>query len=273
LPTTKDIILAGCGNMGYAMLEAWIVRGGVAPQNIHVVEPVEALRSRAAVTGANAYGNIDEIDPTLQPAVIVVAVKPQVIAATLEAYRRFAGSAVFVSVAAGVAIKTLETCLGPCAVMRAMPNTPASIGRGMTVTFANPRVGTAQAQRVEELLAATGEVIAVSSEHLVDVATAISGSGPAYLFHFLECLASAGQALGLDRETALTLARQTIRGAAEMAATREDDPEALRREVTSPNGTTAAALEVLMGQNALMALMRDAAAAAYNRAVELSRAN
>lgn len=266
-----NIVLAGCGNMGYAMLKGWLSRDGMTPDCIHVVEPVESLRVRAAETGVHVYESADAIDGSLKPEVVVLAVKPQVLTSVLPGYRRFVSSAVFVSIAAGVAVSTLEACLGGCAVIRAMPNTPASIGQGMTVTFANDTVDAEQAQLVQDLLSGMGKVLAVSSEQQVDAATAISGSGPAYIFYFIECLAKAGEAIGLDADQALLLARQTVHGAAAMAASRNDGPDILRREVTSPNGTTAAALEVLMGEGALMPLISEAVKAAYSRALELSK--
>ncbi|MFK0387061.1 pyrroline-5-carboxylate reductase [Agrobacterium sp. NPDC090273] len=268
-----NIVLAGCGNMGYAMLKGWLARDGMTPDCVHVVEPVEPLRKRAAETGARVYESADALEASLKPDVIFLAVKPQVMTAVLPAYRRFVGSSVFVSIAAGVGVRTLEASLGDCAVIRAMPNTPASIGHGMTVTFANDGVDEDQAQLVQGLLSGMGKVLAVSSEEQVDAATAISGSGPAYIFYFIECLAKAGEAVGLDADQALLLARQTVHGAAAMASSRNDGPDVLRREVTSPNGTTAAALDILMGEGAFMPLIGEAAKAAHDRAIELSKTN
>lgn len=153
-----------------------------------------------------------------------------------------------------------------------MPNTPASIGYGMTVTFANEYVTKQQGVLVRNLLSTMGEILAVSSETQIDAATAISGSGPAYVFHFIECLARAAETIGLTSQDALLLAKHTVSGAANMAAIRGDSPDRLRAEVTSPNGTTAAALNILMHEGALMQLVENAAKAAHNRAIELSLA-
>lgn len=268
-----DIVLVGCGNMGFALLEGWLERAGIPASRIHVVEPAEPLRGRAAARGATVYADASNLPEALQPRAVIVAVKPQIVGSMLAAYRRFSGAAVFVSIAAGVPISTFEATLGETAVVRAMPNMPASIGMGVIAAFGNTHIDDVRAAYVTDLLAAVGSVHWLAEERLVDAATAISGSGPAYLFHFIECLTDAGIAVGLPAETAHALAKQTVGGAAALAATSTFSPAELRQQVTSPNGTTAAALEVLMADSGLADLVKRAAVAAHRRALELAVAN
>jgi len=189
----------------------------------------------------------------------------------VPAYRRFVhANTTFLSVAAGTGIKVFEDILGAgTAVIRCMPNTPAAIGKGMMVTCSNAAVSADTAAFVAELLAASGEVATVDDESLMDAVTAVSGSGPAYVFHFIECLTEAGVAAGLPEETAKRLAMQTVYGAASLASDSADPPGRLREQVTSPNGTTAAALAVLMGDGRLKTLVGEAVEAARKRSVEL----
>ncbi|MCY1745586.1 pyrroline-5-carboxylate reductase [Ensifer sp. SL37] len=265
-----EIVLVGCGNMGFALLEGWVARFGIAADRIHVVEPVEALRRRATAAGAAAYADASDLPQALQPRAVIVAVKPQVIGSMLATYRRFSATAAFVSIAAGVPIATFEATLGAVPIVRAMPNMPASIGMGVIAAFANAHTGNVQMAYVSDLLAAVGNVHWLPEEQLINAATAISGSGPAYLFHFIECLTEAGVAVGLPVETAHALAKQTVDGASTLASASVFSPTELRQQVTSPNGTTAAALEVLMAEPSLAALVRGAAAAAHHRALELA---
>ncbi|WP_077967542.1 pyrroline-5-carboxylate reductase [Ensifer adhaerens] len=267
-----EIVLVGCGNMGFALLEGWVARSGIAADRIHVVEPAEALRRRVAAAGVEAYADASDLPRTLQPRAVIIAVKPQVIGSMLAAYRRFSATAAFVSIAAGVPIATFEATLGEVAIVRAMPNMPASIGMGVIAAFANAHTGNVQMAYVTDLLAAVGSVHWLPEEKLIDAATAISGSGPAYLFHFIECLTEAGIAVGLPAETAHALAKQTVDGASTLASVSVFSPTELRQQVTSPNGTTAAALDVLMAEPGLAALLKGAAAAAYRRALELAAA-
>ncbi|MCB1382219.1 MAG: pyrroline-5-carboxylate reductase [Notoacmeibacter sp.] len=267
------IIMAGCGNMGYAMLSAWLDSGKLAPGDCHVVEPSDALRARASGRGVHAHAGAGDIPQEFDADLVVLAVKPQVMASVVPEYQRFAdGGATFLSIAAGTKIAFLEDILGAeTPVIRCMPNTPAAIGRGMMVTVSNARVSSAMAGQVESLLAANGAVDTVDEEALMDPVTAVSGSGPAYVFHFIECLTAAGEAAGLPARTAALLARQTVLGAAELAASSSDTPARLREQVTSPNGTTAAALAVLMGEKRLEKLVGEAVEAARLRSVELGR--
>lgn len=266
------LVLVGCGNMGYAMLEGWLASGHLAPADTVVVEPADGLRERAAGLGVETHANADGIDERAAPQLVVFAVKPQIILDVVPAYARFAGSATFLSVAAGTPIAAFENTLGAeAAIMRCMPNTPAAIGKGMMVTVGNGKVSAKAETFIRQLLAANGRVASVDDEALMDAVTAVSGSGPAYVFHFIECLTAAGEAAGLPAETAKLLAMQTVHGAASLAAQSGTEPAELRKQVTSPNGTTAAALSVLMDGDRLKTLVTDAVEAARLRSIELGR--
>ncbi len=267
-----NFVLVGCGNMGFAMLKGWLDAGILKPDQVHVVEPTDALRERAATLGVHAFANASRLAGDLAPRVILVAVKPQVMGDVLPAYARFADKATFVSVAAGITIAFFEKHLGEkAAIVRTIPNTPAAIGKGMIVTFRNRNVTDNDAEFVDRLLKTSGAVAAVDDESLIDAVTAVSGSGPAYVFHFIECLTEAAVAAGLERETAQLLAMQTVYGAGALAAASLDSPTTLREQVTSPNGTTAAALKVLMGDDRLKNLLTEAVNAAHQRAIELGK--
>lgn len=263
------LLLVGCGKMGGAMLSGWLDRS--VADRVVVIEPgtasTTAFRGRPGVSihaDAAAIG-------TLEPAVVVFATKPQGMETVVPAYSRFAGPrTVFLSVAAGRTIGFFERHLGVVPVIRAMPNTPAQIGRGITVAFANRQVDTRQRAIAEALLAAVGEVGWVDDEALIDAVTAVSGSGPAYVFLLAECLAEAGAAAGLPRELATRLARATVSGAGELLHRSSDTAATLRQNVTSPGGTTAAALAVLMADDGLRPLLIKAVAEAARRSRELA---
>jgi pyrroline-5-carboxylate reductase len=258
--------------MGYAMLSGWLNSGKLASSETLVVEPNDDLRNRAARLGGIVAASTAELPADLSPEIVVIAVKPQVIREVVAGYTRFAGKSTFVSIAAGTGIATFTGILGAgTAVMRCMPNTPASIGKGMMVVFSNPEVAEKTRRFVNDLLSASGEVATIDDEGLMDAVTAVSGSGPAYIFHFIECLTAAAVKVGLPAETAKLLAMQTVYGAASLAAESKEDPAILRKQVTSPNGTTAAALEVLMGEDRLKNLVADAVEAARARSVELGK--
>ncbi len=266
------VLLVGCGNMGHAMLSGWLASGKLQPADVAVVEPHDALCARAAKAGAAAYGDVAELPPNLAPRLVVFAVKPQAIREVAAGYRRFAGAATFLSIAAGTPIATFEAVLGAgAAIVRCMPNMPAAIGKGMMVMTSNPNVTPEAEQLVGEILSASGEVARVDDERLMDAVTAVSGSGPAYVFHFIECLAAAGEKAGLPADTAKLLAMQTVFGAACLAKESGEAPSRLREQVTSPNGTTAAALGVLMGGDRLGGLVAEAVEAARLRSIELGR--
>lgn len=267
------LVLAGCGNMGYAMLSGWLKSGKLDPSEIFVVEPNADLRKRAEVLGCNGAADAEGIPADVQPMLVVIAVKPQVIRDVTAGYRRFGdGRATFVSIAAGTPVATFEEILGGRApIVRCMPNTPAAVGKGMMVVFANPLVGDDARGFVSDLLSASGQVATIDDEKLMDAVTAVSGSGPAYVFHFIEALTAAAEAAGLPPATAGLLAMQTVYGAASLAAESGERPGELRRQVTSPNGTTAAALAVLMGEDRLKNLLVEAVEAARLRSVELGK--
>jgi len=265
-PGDRPIVLVGCGKMGSALLAGWRERQAAA--SYVVVEPtmgapplpgVSMLTEAAALPGA------------LDPAAVVFAVKPQVLAEVAPPYRRFAGRAVFLSICAGKTLAFFARHLGAeAAVVRAMPNTPAAIGRGISVACANQKVTAPARELCDGLLAAVGEVAWVKDEALLDPVTAVSGSGPAYVFLLIECLAKAGLEAGLPAELAAQLALATVAGAGELARRSPEPPALLRENVTSPGGTTRAALDVLMGKGGLEALMISAVAAATRRSRELA---
>lgn len=263
-----SILLVGCGKMGGAMLGGWLDQGAV-PSSIMVVDP----NASGLPAGVRQASSLDELSADADPEVVVLAVKPQVMPDVLPPYARFAGGdTVFLSIAAGKPIAFFQSLLGDkAAVVRAMPNTPAAVGRGMTVLCAGPGVGEAQRNRCQTMVEGIGLTSWLDDESLMDAVTAVSGSGPAYVFHMVEAMAAAGEAMGLPPELAMTLARQTVSGAGEMMYRLPQDPAQLRRNVTSPGGTTAAALDVLMdGENGLPPLMRSAVEAATKRGRELA---
>ncbi|MEM7072998.1 MAG: pyrroline-5-carboxylate reductase [Pseudomonadota bacterium] len=269
-----SILLVGCGNMGFAMLKGWIDRN--PDQIIYVVEPEPSLRTRALQQGVHACSAPSELNPACQPGLVFFAVKPQLMAAIVPHYRRFAGhhtgrgQICFVSIAAGVTLAQIGAHLPEVTpIVRVMPNTPAAIGHGMMVACAGHDVEDASRMRIDALLQACGQTAWVDDETLLDAVTAISGSGPAYLFHFIECLVQAGRKLGLDQRLATQLAVQTVYGSAALAQ-QKGEPSKLREQVTSPGGTTEAALSVLMGDEArCLNLIEQATCAAFNRSREL----
>jgi pyrroline-5-carboxylate reductase len=262
------ILLVGAGKMGSAMLDGWLALG-LSPRNVAVLEPqptpeVTALAARGLRLNpsAEAAGEV---------AAVVVAIKPQVAPEVMPALAPFVGAAtVVVSIMAGRTLKFLAEALPGAALVRAMPNTPAAIGRGITVAVGNARVSDAQRALVDALLSAVGAVEWVADEALMDAVTALSGSGPAYVFLLAETMAQAGVAAGLPPALAATLARATVAGAGELLHRSPLDAATLRQNVTSPGGTTAAALDVLMAKDGLAPLMRRAIAAAIARSRELA---
>jgi pyrroline-5-carboxylate reductase len=262
------IVLIGAGNMGGAMALGW-VRSGISAASIIAVDPnaPEPMKSRLLEAGVTLAIEA----PSKTAAVLFVAVKPQVMAQVLPAYRALIGpETIVVSIAAGKTLGFLQTHLGAAAMVRAMPNTPAMIGRGVTGAFANDRVTPAQRKLVDSLLAVSGPVEWVETESLIDAVTAVSGSGPAYVFYLVECMAEAGRKLGLPADLAMRLARATVSGAGELLHQSPDTPSVLRKNVTSPGGTTAAALDVLMAAGGMQPLFDTAIKAASDRAGELA---
>ncbi len=265
----EQILLVGAGRMGGAMLRGWLAQG-IAPSRIVVEDPhltpedVAFLQRSGVGSGLAALHGV--------PGIVVMAVKPQSMDIVLAAIAPVCGpDTVIVSVAAGRTLASLERHFpAATAVIRAMPNTPASVGRGITGAVCNASVTQSQKDLCDQLLAAVGEVVWLDHEALIDAVTAISGSGPAYVFHFVECLAAAGEKQGLTPEIAARLARATVTGAGELLHQSVDTPARLRENVTSPNGTTAAALAVLMADPGLQDLLIRAAAAAAKRSQELA---
>jgi pyrroline-5-carboxylate reductase len=266
-----DLVLAGAGNMGGAMLAGWLARG-LDPARIIVQDPspppaVAALLKAHGITAHAAVPN----RPT-PPAVLLMAVKPQIMDEVFPPLARLAGpETVVLSIAAGKTIASFERHLPrPAAVVRSIPNTPASVGRGITVATANAHVTARQKALCDGLLRAIGEVAWVEDEALIDPVTAVSGSGPAYVFYLVECLAAAGVKAGLAPDLAQKLARWTVAGAGELLHRSDLSAEQLRKNVTSPNGTTYAALQVLMAETGLQPLMTEAVLAATRRSRELA---
>lgn len=262
------LVLVGAGRMGGALLEGWLGLG-LDPARIAVIEPqpsdvLRALASRGLNLNPTAMNGVPA-------SVVVLAVKPQTAPEAVPALAaRVGAESLVVSIMAGRTLRFLEDALPSVAAVRAMPNTPAAIGRGITVAVANARVSAEQRALAHTLLAAVGAVEWVDDEGLLDAVTAVSGSGPAYVFLLAECLAEAGIAAGLPAPLAARLARETVAGSGELLYRSSLDPATLRENVTSPGGTTAAALEVLMGREGLAPLMRAAVAAATRRSRELA---
>jgi pyrroline-5-carboxylate reductase len=266
---TRTILLVGAGKMGSAMLEGWLGLG-LDPQYAAVLEPQPA-RELTALAGRGLRLN-PAPNAIGEASAIVIAVKPQIAAEVMPALTSYVGAGtVVVSIMAGRTLSFLEQALSQrAALVRAMPNTPAAIGRGITVAVPNVRVSGRQRELVHALLAATGAVEWIADEALMDAVTAVSGSGPAYVFLLVEALARAGAAAGLPADLAAKLARATVAGSGELLQRSPLDPASLRQNVTSPGGTTAAALEVLLGTNGLGELMERAVAAATERSRQLA---
>ena len=261
----RGLVLLGCGKMGSAMLQGWLAEG-LPPQSVHVIDPKPSAWLRAQGVHINA-------DLPANPAIVLIAVKPQMMGDALPAIQAMAtGETLFLSVAAGVTLATYEAALGGNSpIIRAMPNTPAAVGRGITALIGNAKVSEADMALAETLLQAVGQTVRLEDESQMDAVTGVSGSGPAYVFHLIETLAAAGAAQGLPEDLAMTLAKATVGGAGVLAEEAEEAPSQLRINVTSPNGTTQAALEVLMDEdNGFPALLNRAVKAATERSKELS---
>lgn len=261
------ILLIGCGRMGSAMLAGWREQG-LAPSV--AVDPSPAASSFAG-PDLTVVATAEAIPVDFRPAAIVLAVKPQNAADTLPAYARFAGAAVFLSIMAGRTIGGMAALLGPsAAIVRAMPNTPAAIRQGVTVGCPSAGVSVAQRALCDRLLRAIGTVAWVEDEALLDPVTAVSGSGPAYVFLLAELMEQAALEQGIPPDLARLLARQTVAGSGALLGASTEDAAALRKAVTSPGGTTAAALAVLMASDAWPATLSQAIAAATARSRELA---
>ncbi|NJM81733.1 MAG: pyrroline-5-carboxylate reductase [Tabrizicola sp.] len=258
------LVLLGCGRMGSALLSGWL-SAGLPPASVWVAEP----NPSDWLQGSGVH--LNEGLPAA-PAVALLAVKPQVMGAALPALQALGnGPTLFVSIAAGTTLAALEAALGTgTPIVRTMPNTPAMVGRGITALCGNARATQADLALARALMAAVGEVVELESEALIDAVTAVSGSGPAYVFHLIEAMAAAGAAEGLPADVAMQLARATVSGAGELAHRSPESAAQLRINVTSPGGTTAAALAVLMDpETGFPALLRRAVKAAADRGREL----
>lgn len=262
------LVLVGAGKMGAALLEGWL-RLGLAPNHVAVIEPSPS--PEIAALAKRGLSLNPDLRTLRDPAVVVLAVKPQIAAEALAPLRTIVGTGTLVvSIMAGRTLHFLASALERAgALVRAMPNTPAAIGRGITVAVPM-RASGAQRQLAKRLLSATGAVEWIDDETLMDAATAVSGSGPAYVFLLAEALAQAGMAAGLSAPLAQKLARETVAGSGELLHRSPLDAAALRENVTSPGGTTAAALDVLMAPNGLKSLMEKAIAAATARSRQLA---
>ncbi len=273
---SSRIVLVGCGKMGGALLQGWLK--AEAAGRIDVVEPAPLPESIGADVARAAdtvkFGWVagpEALPPGPPPDAVVLAVKPQAMATVAPAYRSLLGpDTVVLSVAAGRTLAALGRLLGPAAIVRAMPNTPAAIGRGVSVLVAGAGVTPAQRELCDRLMRAAGTVEWVAEEALIDAVTALSGSGPAYVFLLIEALAEAGAATGLPPDLAARLARATVTGAGALAEASAEDAATLRRNVTSPGGTTEAALRVLMAPDGIRPLFERALAAAAQRSRELA---
>ena len=263
----RQIVFVGCGKMGSAMLSGWLSRRSALPSSIWVHDP----QPSNWLLSQNVHLNQRCPSP---PDLVVLAVKPQVMSDALQLVEDFgSGNTLFVSIAAGKTIGYFENKLG-CStpIIRAMPNTPAAIGAGITALISNGQVHDDQRSQATALLETMGQVVWLEHEAQMDAVTGVSGSGPAYVFLLIEALAEAGEAQGLDSRLAMELAKVTVSGSAALATGSTATPTELRQNVTSPNGTTQEALKVLMNEHSGMAtIMKAAVAAASERSRELSR--
>lgn len=264
------VVLIGCGRMGRAMLKGWLAQG-ISPANIMVVEQDPCALDDIPVQQRPALVlRLADVELISEPVCAVLAVKPQVADSVLADLSGLPLDSVLLSIAAGVTIERLKQKLSPfIGVVRAMPNLPASIGAGVTVMVADPAVTEIQKAACDELLRATGRSIWAANESCLDAVTALSGSGPAYVFLMIEVMTQVGIELGLESTMAKTLATSTVHGAAALADGASDTAASLREQVTSPGGTTQAALKVLMRDTGMLALFREALTAARDRSIEL----
>lgn len=267
------ILLVGCGKMGGAMLRGWFAQG-LSPVDIMVVEPAgrDVVETADQHPALSVLSDASELPSDFRPDAIVFAVKPQAAESVLPTYARFAGSgAVYLSIIAGLQVDTLKRWLGPGAsVVRAMPNTPAAIGCGVSALYADEAVGPSQKRVCKVLMAAVGETVWLPDEGQMDAVTAVSGSGPAYIFLLAEALAQAGTRAGLPSELATKLADATVSGAGALLKASDHTASELRENVTSPGGTTAAALEILTSEDGLSDLMARAVSAAAQKSRDLA---
>ena len=263
-------LIVGAGKMGGALISGWLETKTLKAKNLLILDPSPSPNALRAIKAGATHikkpsRKISEVN------YVLLAIKPQSFAdLTTDIEKYLSKDATVISILAGTSLDSLQSAFPERSIIRAMPNTPASIGKGITAYTKGSGVSSEQEKMTAALLAAVGEVHHVANEHLIDVVTAISGSGPAYIFHMTEALEAAALNIGLPPEIAPIFARQTVIGAAGLLSETDLPAAKLRQNVTSPNGTTAAALDVLMDVNGLAALMREAAQAALKRAKELA---
>lgn len=256
--------------MGGALLEGWIKSKAITPEQLIILDPQPGEAAQAALK-AGALHLTKPNKKLLSIRYLLLAIKPQMFGTLAPAIaKELSEEALIISILAGTSLASLQDIFKKQSLIRAMPNTPAAIGKGITAYTKGPNVSAAQTKMTETLLAAGGQVHHVANEHLIDVVTAVSGSGPAYVFHMTEALEAAAIKIGLPEALAPDFARQTIIGAAGLLENSDISASQLRQNVTSPNGTTQAALDVLMGLEGLPPLMRETVQAALRRAKELA---
>jgi len=270
IPLSGKLVLLGAGQMGGAMMEGWLA-AGIVPTQLVIFDPAPAKDILTLIKNHGLSHNPD-VGTLTNVEVILTAVKPQIMDKALETVLPLKSQKPLVlSIAAGKTIESFEKHFGvDASIIRTIPNTPAAVGRGITAMAANGNVTEAQTRLAKTLLASIGDVVTVANENQIDAVTGLSGSGPAYVFYMTECLARAGQAQGLDSELAMKLARATVEGAGELMRATGTDAATLRENVTSPNGTTHAGLEVLMAKDGLETLIEKTVDAATKRSKELA---
>jgi pyrroline-5-carboxylate reductase len=273
ITSENPLLLIGAGNMGGAMLTGW-VKAGLKEDAVIAVDPrgQETIRSSLGLQKIEVLEHLVDYDPSRVPRLIVFAVKPQFMADVFQAAHSIPlGNTLLISVAAGKRIETFEEKFGKSfPIVRIMPNTPAAIGKGISAIFGNRAASDQDLDNAEELAAVVGEVVRVKGEDDIDVVTCLSGSGPAYFYYFIEALAEAGFAAGLNEDLAYQLAKETFIGSAALMQVTGEEAAPLRKKVTSPGGTTEAALGVLMNNEVLVKLIEKAVLTAVKRSRELS---
>ncbi len=262
----QPLLLIGCGNMGIALAQGWL-GSGLPNAHLHIVDP--NLSPRAQALGATLH---QAVPVALNPRAILLAIKPQQMDAALaDIVPCVSDTTLILSIAAGTSLAHVARGLnGKGQVVRAMPNTPAAIGAGISALFAAATVANTDRAVAEALLGAAGKTVWLETEDQMAAVTALSGSGPGYIFYLMECLTRAGEAQGLKADLAQALALETLLGSAKLAIESGEDPAVLRRQVTSPNGTTEAGLDILMSENGLGKLIHHTLDAAAKRARELA---
>lgn len=270
LKLTGTLVLVGAGKMGGAMLQGWL-KGGADPAKVVALDPAPPPEMKAMIEKAGVRLN-PPISSITDAEVVIIAVKPQLMEDVLPAVVPLkASKPLILSVAAGKTIASYERHFGSdAAVIRTIPNTPAAVGRGITAMASNPNVSPTQLALARTLLESVGEVVTVDNEAMIDAVTAVSGSGPAYVFYLTECLAAAGEKVGLPKDLAMQLARATVSGSGELMRQSGIGAATLRQNVTSPKGTTYAALQILMAENGMQPLFDKAIEAATTRSRELA---